>query len=98
MNVGISPEARDDLLLIAEWIAEDNPSRADSFVYELEDRCQSLSEFPERFPAIAGMPKGTVRKLTHAGYLIFYRVDTKSVEVLRIIHGARDWASLFDLP
>jgi len=28
-------------------------------------------------------------------YLIFYRV-TDRVEVLRIIHGARDWAPLLD--
>jgi toxin ParE1/3/4 len=36
-----------------------------------------------------------IRKRGHGRYLIFYRVLEKEVEILRIVHGARDWAALF---
>jgi len=34
-----------------------------------------------------------VRKVKLGAYLIFYRV-THQVEVLRILHGARDWSAI----
>jgi plasmid stabilization system protein ParE len=39
MKLVITDEAKADLRQISEWIAEDNPARALSFVDELEDRC-----------------------------------------------------------
>jgi plasmid stabilization system protein ParE len=95
MNVVFAPLALEDLSDIAEWIAEDNPDRATSFVSEISERCRSLSDFPERFPAIVSIGDHDVRKLTHAGYLVFYGIVGDSVHILRIVHGARDWASLF---
>jgi plasmid stabilization system protein ParE len=34
------------------------------------------------------------RKLVHRDYLIFYRVSTADVEIVHVLHGARDWAGL----
>jgi plasmid stabilization system protein ParE len=35
-----------------------------------------------------------VRRCVHADYLIFYRVRTDFVEVIHILHGARDYEAL----
>ena len=46
MSVVFSPAARDDLVEIALFIAEDNPKRALSFVDELEDKGQVVGRSP----------------------------------------------------
>jgi toxin ParE1/3/4 len=35
-----------------------------------------------------------IRRCVHASYLIFYRVGGKQVDVVHILHGAQDYASL----
>ena len=31
-----------------------------------------------------------------SNYLIFYRIETDRIEILRVLHGARDYMNLFD--
>ncbi len=90
MKVRISREARLDLEMIGNWIAEDNPVRAMTFVDELLDRCRSLADHPKRFPMIARRYGKEVRKLTYRNYLILYVVFNDAVEIVHIVHGARD--------
>jgi toxin ParE1/3/4 len=96
MKVILAATARADLREIGLRIASDNTPRAITFVQELMDRCLSLSEHPERFP-VAVERKLPLHKMTHAGYLIFYTVGDSKVDILRIVHGARDWSKLFDV-
>jgi plasmid stabilization system protein ParE len=35
-----------------------------------------------------------VRKKVHRRYLIFFRIEAGEVQILRIVHGSRDWAAL----
>jgi hypothetical protein len=46
MKLVFTDEAKADLLQIGEWIAEDNPPRALTFVDELETRCAGLTAMP----------------------------------------------------
>lgn len=46
MIVVITDEAENDLEQIGDFIAQDNPRRAISFVKELVDRCHRLTEMP----------------------------------------------------
>ena len=46
MRVRLSSEARQDLFAIGDYIARDNPPRAQSFVAELAAKCASLGEMP----------------------------------------------------
>lgn len=89
MKVIFSPAARDDLMEIADYIAQDNPRRAMSFIDELESRCDALgaapgigTQRPELGPGICGLP--------HGRYLIFYRAANTVLRIERIMHGARD--------
>lgn len=85
-KVVISPEARQDLKEICEYIAEDNSDAALKFGNELIDKALSLASFPNR---------GTLHKiykrqyLLHDPYLIFYSIDESKrlVKILRIWHG-----------
>ena len=92
MKLRISEQARSDLRAIGDFIAEDDPRRALSFVDELEDRCRQLTEKPLIWPRVDRFPE--VRRRLHKRYLILYRVVSDEVEVLHVVHGARNYASL----
>ncbi|MFD2183895.1 type II toxin-antitoxin system RelE/ParE family toxin [Rhodoplanes azumiensis] len=35
-----------------------------------------------------------IRRRTHGNYLIFYRIEDDEVQVLHVLHGARDYTSI----
>ena len=70
MKLVLSPAARQDLLDIGDYIADDNPVRALSFVDELEEACKGLLEAPLRFPLI--------EEFTSAGYRGAFMAATSS--------------------
>lgn len=39
-----------------------------------------------------------IRKRTVRRYLVFYTFLPSHIEILHVLHGARDWASLFNDP
>lgn len=94
MNIVFTASAEADFEAIGDWIAEDDPRRAASFVMELRERCHSLADKPNRFPVARRIEGRLVRKLVHRNYLIFYRVLGGRVEIIRVVHGARDWVPL----
>jgi toxin ParE1/3/4 len=89
VKVSFSPAARDDLIEIAVYIAQDNPTRALTFVDELEDRCIDLGNAPGIGTARPELGKG-IRLLPHGRYLIFYREAHGGLRIERIMHSARD--------
>jgi len=91
MKLVFTDEAKADLLQINEWIAEDNPGRAFTFVDELEERCGRLIGMPRAYPLVRGRENSGVRRVPHGHYLIFYRVTADVVEILHVLHGARDY-------
>ncbi len=72
---------------IAGFIAQDNPSRATSFVQELKDSIGKLQDHPGM--GRAGRVPGTRELVLHKNYLAIYRVRDENVEILRLHHVAR---------
>jgi len=94
MKLTFRPEALADLEEIYDYIAEDNPSAAGAFLSKLKERCGLLAEQPligrersEIRPDLRGFPFGR--------YVILYRVLVEEVEIVTVIHGARDVENLF---
>ena len=80
------------------FIAQDNPTRALTFVDELEDKCRALGISPGIGTEQPELGEG-VRMLPHGRYLIFYRAANKGLRIERVMHGARDIADNdFDAP
>lgn len=94
MIVRLTPEARDDLVVIWLWISRDDEKTADAFVGELERACASLVPRPSRFPVALSLDGDPIRKRLHRAHLVFYRILPEEVEVVRIIHAARNWVAL----
>ena len=94
MIVRLTAAAESDLEQIADYIAQDNPKRALSFVLALRDKCLSLADAPYGFPLVTRYERHGIRRRVYGNYLIFYRVDGDYISVIHVLHGARDFAAL----
>ena len=94
MRVRLSDAAELDLEEIGNFIAEDNPARADGFILELIDRCYGLASYSTRYPVVTARGGLEIRRCPYRNYLIFYSVGGESLEIVRILHGARDYMRL----
>ncbi len=90
----ILPAARADLIEIGDFIAQDNPVRALSFLAEIEAKMLQAAERPERFPA-RGDVHEALRSARHGRYLIFFLDAGEEVRIIRVLHGARDLPRVF---
>lgn len=91
----ISPRAREDLLEIWSYIAEDSEENADGFIDKIHETMELLAGQPglgrhrdELAPGIQSFPVGR--------YIIFYRVLSNAIEIVRVLHGARDIENIFE--
>jgi toxin ParE1/3/4 len=91
MRYFFTPSARTDLEEIWCYIAEDNVDAADALEADIYNACEFLITAPE---AGSCRPKWTDKPVrffvVRRNYLIVYRAQDNSLEVLRIFHGARD--------
>jgi toxin ParE1/3/4 len=91
----LSAQAAQDIEDIWNYIAQESLETADTILDNIQERFPILAKFPlmgrERediAPHIRSFPVGK--------YVIFYRINPGSIEVLRVIYGARDIQSLFE--
>jgi toxin ParE1/3/4 len=100
MRIVFTIRAHTDLREIGDWIAKDSPRRAHSFVRELEAKCGRLASYPARYRVISDRPDASVRRCLHGDYVVLFDAETSPGEVLilRIVHGARDYAKLLGPP
>src|SRR5664279_259472 len=82
--------ASDDLVAVAEHISRDSASYAATVVRELVAAARSLCTFAERGRRVPEYVDPSVRELIVRKYRLVYRVQPERIEVLRIIHGARE--------
>lgn len=93
MKLIISPQARLDLREIVKNIAKDKPNAARKWRKGFSDKCTVLLVFPE-----SGAAKFEIREnmriIPFGNYVIFYRTQNEKCEIVRVLHGARDWQNI----
>ena len=82
------PSARDDLADIVERIIEDSPQAAENLFDAIERSVQILPRFPLLFRESDRMP-GTREIPVLGSFLVFYRIDSETIEVIGVAHGRR---------
>ena len=89
-HVIFAPEADDDLICIADFIARHKPSAARRWVQKISESCQTLAAQPGlgEFRNEFGVPE--CRSFSVGNYVIFFRRVEGGIEVARIVHGNRD--------
>ncbi|OWK47324.1 type II toxin-antitoxin system RelE/ParE family toxin [Fimbriiglobus ruber] len=99
MKVVFSDAAKSDLTAIGNYIAEDNPHRALSFVKELHTATLALGDTPRAYPLIPRYENHGLRRRPIGNYSVFYQVETDRVLIVHILHAARDYERLlFPVP
>ena len=78
-----------DLESIVEHIFRDSEFYAAAVARELVAAARSLATFSERGRMVPEYDDRNVREIIVRRYRLVYRVEPDCVEVLRIIHGAR---------
>ena len=81
-----------DLAAIEDYIARDNPVMAAKTVAILHDKCRFLAQNPRLFRVQSHFLN--LRKYAVGNYLIFYRILGRDIEIVRILHSARDIKNL----
>ncbi len=84
-----TPQAADDLELIAEFIAHDSTHYASLFVIDVLDAVERLVHFPESGRIVPEKNDPKVREIILGNYRIVYRRRADVAEILTIHHGAR---------
>ena len=90
----LSPEALQDLQGIWDFIAADNPNAANRVVDELFQAFQQLAERPGQGHTRRDLTQRDVRFWPVRSYLVVYREHMEPLEVVGILHGARDIPSI----
>ncbi len=94
MKVVFAFEAEADLEKIGDYIAQDNPRRAASFIRELRQAALELSDAPRAFPLIPQYENHGIRRRAFRSHLIFYTIDGDQLSIVHVLHGARDYEAL----
>ena len=93
--------AINDLVENAAYLGGQRPGLDGRFLSAVESTVDQIVRSPEiggiyetRNPRLKSMRVWRVAEFKK--YLIFYRVIGKRIEIVRILHGARDVAAIFD--
>ena len=89
--------AEDDFTEIVIYIAADRPTAAEAVAAKIEKNLKLLSHNPYvgRVPKEDQLAQLGYRYLVVQDYLVFYTIEERAIYVHRILHGARDYLSLF---
>ena len=94
-SIVVRPKAMDDLAEIWAYIAEDNLREANAFASRIHKDFRLLSGQPrmgrERPELLTDL-----RSFLVGRYVIFYLPCPHGIEVVRVLHGARDLKPLFE--
>ena len=91
----VRPKARRDIWEIADYIAADNIEASDRFLDEVQNAFQQLAGMPlmgsaRRFrrPSLQGVRLWPIPHFEK--HLVIYRPRKDGVEIVRVLHGARN--------
>ena len=75
---------------LRDYIAADSDFHAADFIASIITRAERLTAFPMVGRVVPEAQRDEIREILYRSYRIIYRITAERVEVLAIIHGARD--------
>lgn len=81
--------AREDLLELVGYIADDNPDAAQELKDEIEAKASALARRPHMYKT--GRVAGTREMVIRSNYVVVCAEDAAAVSILRVLHAARQW-------
>ena len=88
-EVAWSPEAAEDLVSIAEYIARDSEIYASAVVTKVLESSQSIGQFPFVGRIVPERGNENIRERFVYSYRLIYRITSSQILITAIIHGKR---------
>ncbi|MDX3773408.1 type II toxin-antitoxin system RelE/ParE family toxin [Chromatiaceae bacterium AAb-1] len=94
MELYWTPEAIQDRSDIYDYIEADNPSAALALDERFSEQANQLIDHPES--GRVGLVPGTLELVVHRHYMLVYQVAGDRVQILNVVHTARQWPTRTD--
>jgi toxin ParE1/3/4 len=94
-TVFYAPEAEVDLLEIGTLIALDSEKNAEAFVAKLREKANAIAQMPRIYRLRPDFGPD-LRSAVLGKYLLVFRIVPEGIEILHVVHGARDLTRLFE--
>lgn len=99
-GIRVRPGAEKDVDDLALFIAKNSHAQAMRFYDAINSTYEMILEAPGRW-AVYGFTNSRLKDICKRSvlefpkHLVFYRIDADMVEIVRVLHGARDLAAVF---
>ncbi len=100
IKVILKPQAKVDLVELSDFISQRNLAAAERFLDAVEAALGRLSKMPElgtpcdfQSSSAAGIRVWSISGF--GNYLIFYRCQEDTIDIVRVLHGSRDIEVIF---
>lgn len=95
--VTFSPEAKDDLRKLYDWLAETaSPNVAIKYIGRIESYCMGLTHLPERGNRRDDVREGLRIQSFEKRISIAFNVEDERVVILGLFYAGRNWEAQFD--
>ncbi len=88
-------QAERDLVAIWSFVGEWNPEAADRLLETIDQKCDTLAQAPQMGRSREDLAP-SLRSFPVGDYTIFYRAIEDGIEIMRVLHGARDVYRIFE--
>lgn len=86
-------QAEIDLMEIWHYVSQNNAPAADRLLRDIDAKCALLLERPQIGKTREEIGPG-IRSFPYRRYLVLYRIIAEGVEIVRVVHGARQLEGL----
>jgi len=89
--------ARQDFRDILRYLTLESGSRAvaRAFVDRLQQQCRRLASLPGMLGRARPELRPDIRSFPYRGYIVFFRYEADTFEVVNVLEGHRDFRSLY---
>jgi len=97
MRLELSEYIEGDLDGIADYIAQDNPRRAVTFIQDIRAKFHDIQHHPLIYQLRPDIGE-EARMATIGSYAILFRIVGEVVRIERVVYGGRDLPTVFATP
>ncbi len=90
MKIAWTAAAGHDMKALRRFIAEHDPQAAEATALQILDAVERLAVYPASGRA-GRKPDTRELVMPRSAYVVVYRIVANRVEILRVLHGARQW-------
>ena len=95
MRYLVTPLAECDVCDILEYLRQQDPRAEKSVRNKLYEEFREIAKMPSTGHRHRDVPDPVVRVRKVCSYLIFYNVEARPVQILRVLHGKRNIKRIF---